>query len=117
MRIGFHLTPFWSPTDRPPAQIMALADMVGTITDASGHAPRGWLGPALTETFNTPNLLTEVGVEYILDWCNDDQPYPVNVSSGRMIVVPYSIELNDVSIFAGKSMPPQGLLSDRGRPV
>jgi allantoinase len=85
----------------------ALADMVATIKQSTGQAPRGWLGPALTETFNTPNLLTEVGVEYILDWCNDDQPYPVNVSSGRMISVPYSIELNDVSIFAGKSMPPQ----------
>ena len=85
----------------------ALADMVTTIKESTGQAPRGWLGPALTETFNTPDLLTEVGVDYILDWCNDDQPYPVNVQSGRMISVPYSIEVNDVSIFAGKSMPPE----------
>jgi alkanesulfonate monooxygenase SsuD/methylene tetrahydromethanopterin reductase-like flavin-dependent oxidoreductase (luciferase family) len=28
MRIGFHLTPFWSPTDRPPAQIMDEAIQV-----------------------------------------------------------------------------------------
>ena len=83
-----------------------LQDVVETITAATGQQPRGWLGPALTETFNTPELLRELGVTYLLDWCNDDQPFPLNVKSGRMISVPYSIEMNDVSLFVGKSLSP-----------
>jgi allantoinase len=81
-----------------------LTEVVNTIKESTGQQPRGWLGPALTETFNTPNLLAELGVDYICDWCNDDQPYPMKVEQGRMISVPYSIELNDITIFLSKGL-------------
>lgn len=81
-----------------------LTEMVEAITAGTGQRPRGWLGPALTETYNTPHLLAELGIDYVLDWCNDEQPYPMNVRQGRMISVPYSIELNDVTLFLGKSL-------------
>ncbi|CDR07656.1 hypothetical protein [Streptomyces iranensis] len=45
------------------------------------------LGPALTETFRTPELLAELGLRYVLDWANDDQPYRLNVPG--MLSVPY----------------------------
>jgi allantoinase len=80
-----------------------LAGVVQTIAGATGQHPKGWLGPALTETFNTPEILAELGLTYLLDWCSDDQPFPLNVRAGRMISVPYSIEMNDISIFVGKS--------------
>ena len=79
-----------------------LTEVVETLKRSTGKQPRGWLGPALTETFNTPDLLAELGVEYILDWCNDDQPFPMKVKQGRMIGVPYSIEVNDIPAFVGK---------------
>jgi peptidoglycan/xylan/chitin deacetylase (PgdA/CDA1 family) len=78
-----------------------LAEVVETISAATGHTVKGWLGPALTETFETPNLLKELGLSYVLDWCADDQPFPLKVPG--MISVPYSIELNDVTLFVGKS--------------
>lgn len=78
-----------------------LADVVETIEAATGRRPRGWLGPALTETFNTPSLLAELGLEYTLDWTNDDQPYALEVPG--MYSVPYSIEMNDVTLFVSKS--------------
>ncbi|MFI0404934.1 polysaccharide deacetylase family protein [Actinomadura sp. 3N508] len=74
-----------------------LTEVVGTIENATGHRPRGWLGPALTETFQTPALLAELGVHYLLDWTNDDQPYRLNVPG--MLSVPYSLELNDLCLF------------------
>jgi peptidoglycan/xylan/chitin deacetylase (PgdA/CDA1 family) len=74
-----------------------LQEMTATIEAATGTRPQGWLGPALTETFNTPRLLGELGVRYLLDWCNDDQPYPLNVPG--MISVPYSVEVNDITLF------------------
>lgn len=74
-----------------------LADVVETIEKATGKRPRGWLGPALSETFETPSLLAELGVGYVLDWTNDDQPYRLNVPG--MLSVPYPIELNDLTLF------------------
>lgn len=85
----------------PEEERAYLADVVGTIEKATGRRPRGWMGPALTETFNTPELLAELGLDYVLDWTNDDQPYRLNVPG--MLSVPYSVELNDISLFVGKS--------------
>jgi peptidoglycan/xylan/chitin deacetylase (PgdA/CDA1 family) len=79
-----------------------LTEVVTTIAEGTGKQPKGWLGPGLTETFQTPGLLAELGIDYVLDWCNDDQPYPMKVRQGRMISVPYSIEVNDIPMFLGK---------------
>jgi allantoinase len=81
-----------------------LADTIGTIETATGRRPRGWLGPALTETFNTPQLLAELGLSYVCDWCNDDQPYPLETRTGRIVSVPYSIEANDIPLLLVKGM-------------
>ncbi|MGW5119285.1 polysaccharide deacetylase family protein [Streptomyces noursei] len=86
----------------PDEERAYLAEVVGTIERTTGHRPRGWLGPALTETFRTPELLAELGLDYVLDWSNDDQPYRLNVPG--MLSVPYSIEVNDISLFVGKSL-------------
>jgi len=37
------------------------------------------MGPGLAETFDTPDILAEEGIEYVCDWVNADQPYPMNV--------------------------------------
>ncbi|HEY2533345.1 MAG TPA: polysaccharide deacetylase family protein [Xanthobacteraceae bacterium] len=79
-----------------------LTTVVDTITAATGQRVRGWLGPALTETFETPRLLKELGLTYVLDWCADDQPFALNVPG--MIAVPYSLEVNDISMCIGKSL-------------
>ncbi len=66
-----------------------------------GRTMRGWLGPGLTETFNTPDLLKESGVEYVADWVNDDLPYRFN---NGLYSIPYSIELNDMPLFNNPSI-------------
>ncbi|OLC12583.1 MAG: hypothetical protein AUH29_15905 [Candidatus Rokubacteria bacterium 13_1_40CM_69_27] len=40
MRIGFHLTPFWSPTDRPPSQII---DEVIAVVGAASRMGYAWV--------------------------------------------------------------------------
>ncbi|MCK2241822.1 MULTISPECIES: polysaccharide deacetylase family protein [unclassified Crossiella] len=79
-----------------------LTEVVDTIEAHTGRRPRGWMGPALTETFQTPRLLAELGLGYLLDWTNDDQPYPLTVPG--LLSVPYSVELNDIGLFLGKSL-------------
>ncbi len=77
-----------------------LTEVVDTIEKATGQRPGGWLGPGVTATFQTPTLLAELGLSYLLDWANDDQPYWTKVPG--LLSVPYSIELNDVAIFMTK---------------
>jgi peptidoglycan/xylan/chitin deacetylase (PgdA/CDA1 family) len=72
---------------------------IQTIRDFTGKAPRGWMGPGLNETFDTPDILAEEGFEYVADWVNDDQPNPLSVKSGRLIAVPYTVELNDIPMY------------------
>jgi allantoinase len=79
-----------------------LENVVNTIAAATGRRPNGWMGPGLTETFETPKILKELGLSYVLDWCADDQPFPLNTPG--MISVPYSVELNDIGLFVARSL-------------
>ena len=64
----------------------------------TGRRPRGWLGPGLTETWDTPDILAEEGYEYVCDWVLDDQPVPLQTRTGSLISVPYTQECNDVAM-------------------
>jgi peptidoglycan/xylan/chitin deacetylase (PgdA/CDA1 family) len=79
-----------------------LTDVVRTISDATGQQIKGWMGPGLTETFETPKILSELGLSYVLDWCADDQPFRLNIPG--MMSVPYSVELNDYTLFLEKGV-------------
>jgi allantoinase len=69
------------------------------ITASTGKEPKGWLGPGLGETFDTPDHLAAEGFEYVCDWGNDEQPTPMRVKTARMIVVPYELGVNDIRVF------------------
>ena len=81
----------------PEEERRVITEITDTIETATGQRPKGWMGPALTETHNTPQLLSELGYHYVLDWTNDDQPYRLNVPG--MLSVPYTVELNDLGVF------------------
>ncbi len=82
-----------------------MEDVIKTIKDCTGQDTDGWLAPALSYTTNTFELLAEYGVKYTCDLFHDDQPQPVNTKSGRLISVPYSLEMNDTVVLSmmGKS--------------
>lgn len=87
-------------TDIEAAEEAVLLDgIVADLTAAGGRPPRGWLGPAFSETVNTLELLADRGFTYALDWAADDQPFPLEVDGRRMISVPYSAEINDIGGF------------------
>jgi allantoinase len=64
----------------------------------TGKAPRGWLGPGLTETWETPDLLVEEGFDYVCDWVLDDQPVWLKTRTNPILNVPYTQECNDVAM-------------------
>jgi hypothetical protein len=63
-----------------------------------GKRPVGWLGPGLTQTLETPDLLTKAGVKYIGDWVYDDEPTVIKTSNGPLVTLPYTIECNDIPV-------------------
>jgi allantoinase len=72
-----------------------IRDVKATVAKYSGQNLDGWLSPALSNTPRTMDLLADEGVTYTLDLLHDDQPTPVKVRKGRLVSVPYSLEVND----------------------
>ena len=77
-----------------------IEDCVETIEKATGKKPVGWLSPALTNTERTLDLIAEYGFTYTCDLFHDDQPWPVKVEKGRLVSIPYTLDLNDVIVYA-----------------
>jgi hypothetical protein len=73
-----------------------ITETTSAIEQHSGRRPRGWLGPWISQSHATPDLLHEAGYTYLLDWCHDDQPVWMKTRTGRILSVPYPQELNDI---------------------
>lgn len=63
---------------------------------ATGRRPAGWVGADYGESANTVRILAELGLRYVCDWANDEQPYRMTVPSGEMTALPVAIDLDDV---------------------
>jgi len=75
-----------------------IADSLAGIEHFSGQRPIGWLGPSLSETARTLELLVEQDVQYTADWVNDEQPHVLHAANGQIVAMPYSNEINDIGI-------------------
>ena len=85
----------------------ALIESVSsTIARHAGGRPAGWLGPWISESTVTPDLLQEAGYQYLLDWCCDDQPVWLKTRGGRILAVPYPQEMNDSNTVIGRNVNP-----------
>jgi allantoinase len=68
---------------------------LATLETATGTRPTGWLSIARSQSWNTPQLLTEAGVVYCCDWVNDEMPYLFN---NGLINLPLNHEVSDRQI-------------------
>ncbi len=77
-----------------------IHEVTETMTRTEGVAPTGWLGPFISQSLVTPDLLQEAGYAYMLDWPLDDQPVWFTTRKGRILSVSYpSMEVNDSPAF------------------
>ncbi len=72
-----------------------LAEVRSKIEAATGRAPRGWMAPWMSQSIHTPDLLQEAGYSFEMDWPCDDQPIWMKTRNGRLMSMPYSLEIND----------------------
>jgi peptidoglycan/xylan/chitin deacetylase (PgdA/CDA1 family) len=77
-------------------ELALIAETTAAIEKHSGKRPQGWLGPWISQSPLTPDLLQEAGYRYLLDWCHDDQPIWMKTRRGRILSIPYPQELNDI---------------------
>lgn len=82
-----------------------VREALGSLREATSQPVRGWLSPSLSESTRTLDLLAEAGVEYVLDWVNDDYPYAIRTPAGALHSLPYSYELNDLHVIASLGQP------------
>ena len=75
-----------------------IEQTVERIASFTGTRPRGWIGPGLTQTYETSDLLKEAGLDYVADFVWDDEPTLVKTRAGDLVNVPYSVELNDIAM-------------------
>jgi len=88
------------------AERAMIREVTAKITDAEGRAPRGWLGPWVSETAVTPDLLQEAGYQYVMDWAMDDQPIWLKTRAGRILSIPYSRPTNDLPLMLRANAAP-----------
>jgi allantoinase len=72
-----------------------IASSIAAVEKAAGIRPTGWLGQDYGESQRTPQLLADAGLDYVLDWPNDDQPYPMKVGK-KFVSMPNQPEWDDV---------------------
>ena len=86
-----------------------IAQSLERLTRFYGRRPRGWLGPGLKETPDTPDHLKAAGIEYLCDWVVDDLPHWMSTRHGPLIGMPYTLELNDSVLYAVQQHPSDAL--------
>jgi peptidoglycan/xylan/chitin deacetylase (PgdA/CDA1 family) len=87
------------------AERALIEQATARLTAGEGRSPEGWLGPWISHSPLTPDLLAEAGYRYLLDWCMDDQPIWFRCRGGRRIMaVPYPQEVNDIPAIAARKM-------------
>jgi allantoinase len=78
---------------------------LNALEDVFGTKPAGWHGPEYGESTRTPALLARLGVKYVMDWPNDEQPYRMTTDGGPLISLPVAVDLDDVFSYWQRRIP------------
>lgn len=76
-----------------------LERCISALQAASGTRPRGWISPRCTPSQNTSGLLAEAGFAWHGDVFDADVPYRLATSSGPLMAVPFTMEVNDMPLY------------------
>jgi peptidoglycan/xylan/chitin deacetylase (PgdA/CDA1 family) len=102
---GIYNTRFSYGMDEEQERVV-LEDSIRTVEKATGQRIRGYLAPALTHTEKTLDLIAAHDFWYTCDLFHDDQPQPIKTKTGRLVSMPYSLEVNDVITYGALAMSP-----------
>jgi allantoinase len=73
-----------------------IAAALAALRNVIGNPPRGWHAAEYGESHRTVRLLAEIGIDYVLDWPNDEQPYLMHAGDRSIVALPMAVDLDDV---------------------
>jgi peptidoglycan/xylan/chitin deacetylase (PgdA/CDA1 family) len=86
------------PIQQIEDQRAVMRQSIDIIKAFTGKAPTGWLGPGRGQTHDTLDYASECGFSWFGDWVLDDQPFWVKTKNAPILSVPYSAEINDITL-------------------
>jgi allantoinase len=89
----------------PADETSQIVTSLDAVQRATGQRPVGWLGAGYGESTRTVEVLSGLGVRYVCDWANDEQPYPMRVREGSMTALPVAVDLDDVMVEEVRCLP------------
>lgn len=89
------------------AERALINEATAAIARHEGSPPAGWMGPWISESLVTPDLLREAGYRYVMDWPCDDQPIWFRTRAGRLLSIPYPVEINDAPAMLNRHHTPE----------
>jgi allantoinase len=87
--------PIQQIADKQPEIMQQSIDILQKFT---GKFPTGWLGPGRGQMFDTLDYVAKAGFTWFGDWVLDDQPIWVKTAHGPVLAIPYSAEINDITM-------------------
>jgi peptidoglycan/xylan/chitin deacetylase (PgdA/CDA1 family) len=85
---------------------------IKSIEKATGKRPVGFNAFWLRGTPNTLEILQELGFIYHIDDVSRDEPFLVHVKDKPFVVVPYTIEHNDIVLFESRHFSAQAFAQE-----
>lgn len=85
----------------PDEQREEVRNVRRIISDVTGEAPVGWVGPGGYHTAETLGILADEGYTWSGDQCDDDLPYVVQADGKRIVIIPKHWYFNDWRAWAG----------------
>jgi peptidoglycan/xylan/chitin deacetylase (PgdA/CDA1 family) len=83
----------------PAGEKELILKALNVYEEVVGRKAKGWLSSSLRGTQRTPDVLAEQGLIFFCDYMNDDQPYLIQTPAGPIVATPYSVEMNDFTLF------------------
>ena len=84
-----------TPPDAQWQERAAIAEAIRLHTEVVGERPRGWYTGRCSA--NTVRLVAEEGgFDWISDTYDDDLPYWIEVGARDQLIIPYTLEANDM---------------------
>ena len=74
-----------------------IEQSIAAYRKAFGRSPIGWMSPKAGESPRTLRLLATAGIEFVLDWPNDDTPH-FHATQPPILSIPYQWEMDDLDL-------------------
>jgi peptidoglycan/xylan/chitin deacetylase (PgdA/CDA1 family) len=95
----------------PEEERAEIAQCTQALTTVSGQRPRGWISPRCTPSASTSTLLAAEGYQWHGDVFDADLPYWRDTPEGRIVALPFGMEINDLPLTVRYGQPTRELVS------